>query len=328
MKPQTKVLDLQKLLAVKTAEQKEVATRQHAQRALDVVITGAVAPALIDPCTLSAARRGKVDADKARDTFASLPRPRRELAQTVHKTALEIAITAAKKMGGDYSGETSHVARFAPPSNPTASASTYTESGEAYGGRCKYSKTDALHSVWLDPSRVHALVESVRLRELSSRDGLPLIALDADGACVWVKSTGKQITEQAGWIIGDDECCYHSIKSREDAVKGHAKKRAKLDAVKLEQAERERAYKASPAFKNERRARLIARLCKEAHATIEDARALGYCTPGIEAFQRQHGIGNEASLPQLVRTGNPSAVVLAMKTARKICQSSLTPSNV
>lgn len=70
--------------------------------------------------------------------------------------------------------------------------------------------------------------------------------------------------------------------------------------------------------KAERRARLVARLCGNVRATIADARALGYCLPGIQAFQERHGIGDEATLPELVRTGDPSAVRLALSVARKV----------
>ena len=53
-------------------------------------------------------------------------------------------------------------------------------------------------------------------------------------------------------------------------------------------------------------------------ATIADARAMGYCEPGIESFQAKHGIGDSASLPALVRTGNPDAIRLALKLARRV----------
>ena len=69
--------------------------------------------------------------------------------------------------------------------------------------------------------------------------------------------------------------------------------------------------------KDERRARLIARLCNVS-ATIADARAMGYCLPGIEAFQSQHHIGDAAPLRALLATGNPSAVRLALAVARKV----------
>lgn len=323
MKTQTKVLDLQKLLAKLTAEESAITKRQQAQAALDAVISGnGCTPGaihltgLIDPCVLSAARQAKQASDTAKQTFDSLPKPRQELAKIVHKTAMEIAIAAARKMGGLYSGHVSHDASW----GTSATAFTSVSSGDQYSRSCKYSKNDAMHFVWLDPARVHTLVESGRLCELSNRDGLPLIALDDDGAAVWVKSSNKQITEQAGWVIGCDRCCYHSTKSREDAVKGHAKKLAAIIENERRQAEYEKARKASPEYKAERRARLIARLCGNVTATIADAKACGYCTPGIEQFQRTHGIGDTASLPALVKTGNSMAISLALRLARKVKQ--------
>ena len=69
--------------------------------------------------------------------------------------------------------------------------------------------------------------------------------------------------------------------------------------------------------KDERRARLVARLC-DVSATIADARAMGYCLPGIEAFQSHHHIGDSAPLRALLATGNAAAVRLALAVARKV----------
>lgn len=314
MTHKTKVLDLQKLLTVKETEQKEIAARQQAQRELDNAINGVVPLPLLDPVTLSRAKQAKQASNRAKEAFNAIPKPRRELAESVHKTALEIALDAARRMGGDYSGTTSHKAFFA----TEARAYTITDSGDAYSRSCTYRRTDAVHNVLLDPARVHALVESVRLREMSAREGLPPIALDDDGAAVWLVSKAKQIASQAGWLIGCDRCCYHSTRSREDAVKGHARKLAVILEQEHQHAEWEKARKASPEYKAERRARLVARLCGGITATIDDAKACGYCTPGIEQFQRTHRIGDKATLPELVKTGNSMAIALALKLARKV----------
>jgi hypothetical protein len=316
MKTQTKVLDLQKLLAIKTAEKEETATRQAAQRLLDNVIKGQTPSDEVNPETIKAARSARATADTARITFAALPKARREMTEAVRAAAKEIAQKAAMKMGGSYSGDTSQKVVW----GTAAKAYTVTDQGDQYSRSCTYKKTDATHHVTLDPARVHSLVESERLRELSSRDGLPLIALDADGGATWIKSSGKQIAAEHGWIIGCSRCCYHSTTSKEAAVKGHAKKLAAILENDRQQAEREKARKASPEYKAERRARLIARLCGGATATVEDARACGYCLPGIEQFQRAHGIGNSASLPALVKTGNSMAVSLALRLARKVAK--------
>ena len=316
MKPQTKALDLQKLLTLKERELAEISARRNAQRELDNAINGVSPLPLLDPVTISRAKQAKEAKEQAKKAFSSLPKQRQQLAENVHKTALQIALEAAR-MGGDYSGNVSHSARFGSGVNLGATAYTVTDQGERYSRSCKYSKTDALHAVQLDLARVHALVESVRLRELSIRDGLHLIALDDDGKAAWVLTKGKQITAEHGWIIGDDVCCYHSTKSREDAVKGHARKRAEIDRRNAEAAEYERLRKASPEYKAERRARLMARLCGSLKATLADAKACGYCDPGIEEFQRRHGIGDTAALPELIKTGNSLAVALALKLARQ-----------
>lgn len=318
MKTQTTpVKDLVKLLAMRETETRAATARTTAQKALEAVIASPLP--LIDPVTLSRAAAMRQAWEAAKEAYARLPKLRRETAEHVAKTALDIGKKAAERMGGSYSGDTSSLATW----GETAKAYTITDYGERYSRSCKYLKTDAMHIVRLDPARVHGLVESARLRELSARDGLPLIALDEDGACVWVRSSGKQIASQSGWIVGDEHVCFHSTKSREDAVKGHAKKRKMLDA---EKAARELSEKINTpgtpeyiaAQKAERRARLVARLCGGITATIEDARSLGYCAPGIEAFQRQHGVGDTTTLPQLVKTGNQSAVALALKIARKV----------
>lgn len=307
---------MQKLLALQTAETEETATRQKAQKLLDNVIKGQTPGDEVDPETIKAARSARIAADNARTAFASLPKARRELAEAVRAAAKEIAQKAASKMGGSYSGDTSQKVTW----GTAATAYTVTDKGDQYSRSCTYKKTDATHYITLDPARVHSLVESERLRELSNRDGLPLIALDADGGATWIKSSGKQIAAEHGWVIGCSRCCYHSTASREAAVKGHAKKLAQMLENERHQAEREKARKASPEYKAERRARLIARLCGGVTATVEDAKACGYCLPGIEQFQRTHGIGSSASLPSLVKTGNSMAISLALRLARKVAK--------
>ena len=316
MKTQTKVLDLQKLLAIQPAEKEETTTRQAVQRLLDNVINGQTAGDELSPSAVKAARSAHAAAIAIRATFAAVPKARREMAEAVREMAEEIASKAALKMGGIYSGDTSHKVVW----GTAATAYTVTDPGDQYSRSCTYKKTDATHKIVLDPARVHTLVESERLRELSSREGLPLIALDADGNATWIKTSGKQIAAEQGWVIGCSRCCYHSTTSREAAVKGHTKKLAVLLESERQQAERERVRKTSPEYKAERRARLIARLCGAVMATVEDAKACGYCLPGIEQFQRAHGIGSTASLPTLVKTGNSMAVSLALRLARKVAK--------
>lgn len=312
MKTETRTADLLKFLQIEEAT--KAASRADAVLAVTVekIRDGLQKPPLIDPCVLSAVQSAHFQRKQAKEVFQKLLPARRAAAEQTYKAAIENARRAVE-LGAGYSGTTSRTFRF----GKEATAYTVTDTGEQYSRSCKYRKTNAEHVVQLDPARVHILVDSPRLRELSSRDGLELIALDADGRATWVVSKRNQIAAEHGWVIGDDLCCFHSTKSREDAAKGHARKRAELDRQAAEQAERERLRRASPEYKAERRARLVARLCSNLNATVADAKAAGYCTPGIEQFQRQHGIGDTASLPDLCRTKNPLAVSLALRVARQ-----------
>lgn len=316
MKTQTRILDIIAHLAAR-----DTATTARAQRqALDshtTLVLASDGPALLDPVIIARAHRARIAADAAAADLAKRPKNRREQAERAVTIAESIAIGAARRMGDSYSGNTTH-AVYWNTAGEAAQAYTTTSQGDAYSGSArKYSKTDAVHVIRLGPAGIPAIVENEALCNASNRDGLPLISLKDDGTAVWLKSTGKQVTKQTGWIIGNGAICYHSTKSRDDAQKGYDKKHALHLQQQAEQAERARAYKASPAYKAERRARLIARLCGNLTATIDDARALGYCMPGIEQFQRTHSIGDTATLPQLIKSGNNSAVHLAMQIARK-----------
>jgi hypothetical protein len=114
--------------------------------------------------------------------------------------------------------------------------------------------------------------------------------------------------------------CYHSEYSAEHARAGLAKKRAIEKARTAYELARTEAHAAAAAAhkKQERRATLIARLCGGISATIGDAKKLGYCSPGIAAFQSRHGLGDTVPLPELIKTGNASAVALALKLARTV----------
>ena len=252
------------------------------------------------------ARAARLAATAADASFAKLPPDRRARATTTLKMAWEIG-KAAAQLGGEYSGDTGHHVNF----SAKADARTDTQAGDRYSRSCKYSKTDATHIITLAPAGIPCLVESEALRLRSIADGLHLISLAPDGAAVWVRSVGKAIKAEAGWVAGNASVCYHSTKSAADAQAGFARK--------LSIMEREQKL-ARAAGKIERRARLISRLCDGAVATIDDARALGYCLPGITAFQSAHKIGESATLPDLVRTGNGSAIALALSVARKIAK--------
>jgi hypothetical protein len=295
-KPETTTKDIRATLAARNAAKEAQAARTSILSAFD-------SRADMFPHI----ERATVTRNAAEETEAArmkIPAPRRALAASIIGTAERIGLVAARQ-GCDYSGETRHVVKW----GDRATASTATSSGDQYSRSCTYKKTDAAHVVTLDPAGVALLCENETLRNLSACDGLHLIALYPDDSAVWVRQKGKAIVAESGWIVGNGQVCYHSTASREAAQKGFAKKYA-AHLAELREIRKSR--------KEERRARLIARLCGNAKATIADARALGFCTPGIKAFQEQHGIGDEAPLPALVRTGNPAATRLALNLARKL----------
>jgi len=241
----------------------------------------------------------------AREATARIPKDRRENAERIVKTAETLGRTAVK-MGGMYSGETEFRVDWV---ECEAMADTRTSLGASYPGKKSYRKTDAIHCVALNIEGVIGLADNQQIREASARDGLPLISLLPDGRCVWVRKCGQKILSEAGWIAHKDGVCYHSVKSPEDAQRGLRKK---LNAIERQQKLTRNAAKIS------RRAKLVARLCNGVVATIKDAKALGFCSPGIAQFQATHGIGDSATLPELMRTGNPSAQLLALTIARKV----------
>ena len=306
MKTATKAADIEKHLAAAAATKAAAAAKNQAIATAERAISYGTENAPNLEIAVSNARKATLAKTAAEKTLAKLPAERRNQAAQTVNIAEEIG-KAASAQGESYSGETSWRVRW----SETATAYTVTDKGDQYSRKCTYSKTDATHVVTLCPAGVVTLVESEALRQASSRDGLHLIDLREDGACVWVRSKGKAIVSEKGWIAGNGSVCYHSTKSADDARKGYERKRAA----------QEREWKlARESVKTERRARLIARLCGGVIATVQDAKSLGYCTPGIQAFQSRYNIGDSAPLPALVRSGDPSAVRLALSIARKLSQ--------
>ena len=304
MQTKTKIRDLVALIASTDATTKAA---HDAERLTAAIATGCREIA-ISALDISLASREA--ATKAAALFAKLPPTRRDLA-TATKTKAEALGKAAAALGERYSGETDYAVKWA----VSPSASTYTSGGDQYSGRCTYRKTDASHVVKLSPEWAVLLAEREDVASLSARDGLPLIGWHADGRVCWVKTKGKAITEEIGWIAHFGTVCYHSTKSQKAADQGL---KIKLAAMRDEwEAQAVARANAAQWAKDERRARLVARMC-DVSATIADARAMGYCMPGIEAFQSQHHIGDTAPLRALLSTGNPSAVRLALAVARKV----------
>ena len=299
MKHQTKVKDIAATVAVK---QSKAHAEAVASRALDNLRRHIETGHPLDDTTAKA-RAAQLDACRAADTLARVPRQRRDIAAATVTMAEDLARKAAHQ-GAYYSGDTTYRVGW----GDKATAHTETGYGDQYSRSCKYHRTDATHVVTLCPEGVPELVEREALRRVSAADGLHLIDLRPDGSAVWVRAKGKAIVAESGWVAGNARCCYHSTESAKHAREGFARKLARL-----EKEDRERRQRT----KGERRARLVSRLCNVT-ATIEDAKALGFCQPGIEAFQQRHGIGDKATLPELVRTGDPSAVRLALSIARKV----------
>ena len=76
--------------------------------------------------------------------------------------------------------------------------------------------------------------------------------------------------------------------------------------------------KAAITRKQERKARLVARLCGKLPVSITDARAVGYCTSGIDGFRQRYGIGETATVAQLRGTGDARVNPIIALAARKI----------
>lgn len=218
--------------------------------------------------------------------------------------AIQIARRACHS-GPSYSGKTTYNVEW----GEKTSASTKTSRGSRYSGRRTYYKTNATHEVIICESGVRELVKNESLRRFSENDDLFLIELHKNGTAIWVRTKGKQLVLEKGWVFGNETTCYHSTRSAEHAKKGLKKKTRTIENERVA---------AIYSHKVDRRARLISRLCGNVFATVKDAKNHGYCEPGIRAFQDAHGISDSASLPQLVRTGNALAIRLALSIARKI----------
>lgn len=304
MKLQTKISDILKIHAAESSSMSAIAKTNAAKDAVERAIHYGSANAPDISAVIASARAAVIANTDAEKALAKVPADRRTMASKSIIIGNEIA-RAAARLGDSYSGDTGYGVRF----GEVAGAETVTGKGDSYSRSCKYSKTNASHVVTISAAGLPCLVESEALRLCSIGDGLHLISLMEDGAAVWVRSKGKAIVSESGWIAGNGVACYHSTKSAADAQYCFARKMSVI--------EREQKL-AKAAGKVERRARLIARLCGSAVATLGDAKKLGYCDAGIAAFQAAHSIGDSAALPDLVRTGNASAIALALSVARKM----------
>lgn len=239
------------------------------------------------------------------ESFKRIPPPRREAARNALELGKSLARHAAAE-GGRYSGTYFIEGDF----GEVCQAETRTSRGSRYSRSCTYYQTNTSHHVRVTPDGVIDLVGEDALIEASDRDGLPLIAYKkATGAAVWVRVCGKKLVLTNGFVAHEGRDCFHSTKSLVHAQKGLDQKQKVARQVVERAAAEKKGY---------RRARLVARLCGGAIATIADAMALGFCEPGIRAFQAKFGIGDASGLPDLIRTGNPLAIQLALSVARGV----------
>lgn len=293
----TRINDIEKHLNADRTDERATARRDTIRQRLEVDLVGGK---VADYEKLVADYRAlTAEKHEAHSAWMRVPADRRKWAVEAIDNALECAERAIAQ-AGEYSGQVSTKIEW----RSNACAWTHTSAGDQYSRGCKYSRTNATHIVHLDARRVLGLLDRPEVVNASRRDGLPLIALDKDGACVWVRLVGKRIQSVSGWIAVRQGVTFHSTTSRDHAEEGLARKWKKQAAQ----------------IKANRRTRLVARLCKGAVATVQDARDMGYCTPGIEQFRSRHGIGETATLPQLVATGNPQAVALAFAIARNVAR--------
>jgi len=312
MKTTTKLADLR--TALNAAAAAECAA--YAQSVLNDRISLLMASPEDLTATMTELRASKL----AAAAFAALPKGRRAAASAAKEAAENYGYRAAKRCGSEYSGDTTHLVNWG---LKTAAETVLTEGGRYSGKARKYSKTNARHTITLTAGDVIGLTDPLNsnIVAVSAQDGLPLVALHSDGRCSWVVSKRKKIGLQHGWIAYDPQfrgVCYHSTSSMNAAKAGLAVKlRSRHQYEETLEASR-RAYRFSPAGKAARRAALVASRCAGITATIADARALGFCAAGIAAFQSKHGIGDTASLPQLVATGDRDAVRLALTIASKL----------
>lgn len=229
--------------------------------------------------------------DAAKKTFMRLPVDTREA------LLYQICFVTEKVpvLGADLSGKCTRLTQW----GNEAGASSVTSKGSG----CRYNKTDVVHTLTFCPETCPSVkfIRSETWRK-SREDGLIIIADYGNDEYTWVFTKNGKLQAQRGWLVCQDGETFHSVTSRDHAVRSLDKK------IRIKRAEK----------KASRRERLVARLCKNTTATLADAKALGYCDPGIAAFQSRHGIGDTATLPQLMATGDPSAVRLALALARKI----------
>lgn len=223
----------------------------------------------------------------------------------------------ALNAGSSYTGTTNWQFKWV-ENHTEVAAVTKVKVSKSARNKSPWGCNDAVHVVQLDPEGLILLEDCPDIARQSMEDGLRMLALYPGGRAVWSpRHASKSLATGRGYIgaavinarEGQRLVVYHGTASAT-----HAKAGAQYRASYHWTSETAR----QEALKDRRRVSLVTRLCKDAKATLADAKEMGYCDPGIEEFQRQFGIGDEATLTELMDTKNPAAVALAMRVARKL----------
>lgn len=228
MKLKTKIDALQKLIAAETAKAEASKKVEFAAGTITMKEIWAD-DERITRAALSA-RKAVREEWRANGAWRALPKPRRDWAKEAKKWAEDQA-RHGLDFGGDYSGNTSQSICWGDSSR----AYTIKCRGEKYSRSCKYSKMDAEHIVQLCAEDVARLDGWRQIAQASAAEGLPIIGLMEDGRFIWVRSKGKAIAAENGWIGCHADTIYHSKKSAEDAQAG-AERKAKKSVKAQKQA--------------------------------------------------------------------------------------------
>lgn len=180
-----------------------------------------------------------------------------------------------------YSGETMTTILTGKPN-----AYTTTSAGDQYSRSCKYRMTDAEHVITV-PSDWY---RSVYKRGLARIDGMMTLSaepVDADGytvyRAVWIRSKGKQLTAQHGYIAIDPE---HGAAhaATEAAAKGLLTRRA--NEARLARHEAKIRADLQDMHLNGYASITV---------TIGDSIAAGNCKPGTFEFRDRHFPGRDSA---------------------------------
>jgi hypothetical protein len=159
----------------------------------------------------------RVEEENLRKTFMKIPLAKRNECEALHKWLKEYGINIAK-IGGDYSGNVSHYVYF----GDNAGAGTVTGDGGKYSRSCQYSKISADHCVTFNYNNAHILKKNEDLVNMSKKDYLYLIELiplkSGTFKATWVRTKGKQIVSESGWVARMGDMMYHSTTSEEHCM--------------------------------------------------------------------------------------------------------------